>query len=51
MNIARLIFNVIAVISIVFFIFHIKDVLGFWVVSIKKICIGIYRLIKGLIKK
>jgi len=51
MNIAKLIFNIIAVISIVFFIFHIKDVLGFWWVSIKKVIVGIYKLIKGLIKK
>jgi len=51
MNYLKLAFYIIAVISIVFFIFHIKDVLGFWWVSIKKICIGIYRLIKGLIKK
>jgi len=51
MNIAKLIFNVIAVISIVFFIFHLKDVLGFWVVSIKKVCLGIWKLIKGIFKK
>jgi len=51
MNYLKLAYNIVSVICIVFFIFHLKDVLGFWVVSIKKICIGIYRLIKGLIKK
>jgi len=51
MNIAKLIFNIIAVISIVFFIFHPKDVLGFWVVSIKKVTVGIYKTIRGWVKK
>jgi len=51
MNYLKLAFYIIAVISIVFFIFHLKDVLGFWWVSIKKICIGIWRLIKKLFNK
>ena len=51
MNIAKLIYNIISVVCIVFFIFHPKDVLGFWVVSIKKVIIGIYRIIKGWVKK
>jgi len=51
MNYLKLAFYIIAVISIVFFIFYPKDVLGFWVVSIKKVIIGIYKKIKGLIKK
>jgi len=40
-------YNIIAVLAITFFIFHPKDVLGFWVVSIKKVAVGIYNLIKG----
>ena len=51
MNYLKLAFYIIAVISIVFFIFHLKDVLGFWVVSIKKVCLGIWKLIKGIFKK
>ena len=51
MSYLKLAFYIIAVISIVFFVFHIKDVLGFWWVSIKKICIGIWRLIKKLFNK
>ena len=51
MSYLKLAFYIIAVISIVFFIFHLKDVLGFWWVSIKKICIGIWRLIKKLFNK
>jgi len=51
MDTAKLIFNIVSVICIVFFIFHPKDVLGFWWVSIKKVCVGIYKKIKGLIKR
>ena len=51
MNYLKLAFYIIAVISIVFFIFHLKDVLGFWVVSIKKVCVGIWKLIKKLFNK
>jgi len=51
MSYLKLAFYIIAVICIVFFIFHPKDILGFWWVSIKKVVVGIYNLIKGLIKK
>ena len=51
MNTAKLIYNIVSVVCIVFFIFHPKDVLGFWVVSIKKICLGIWKLIKEIFKK
>lgn len=47
MIILNIVFIVIAVMSIIFFIFHPKDVLGFWVVSIKKVFLGI----KGLFNK
>ena len=43
----NIILGIVGVMSIVFFIFHPKDVLGFWVVSIKKVAVGIYNLIKG----
>jgi len=42
---------IIVVMCVTFFIFHPKDVLGFWVVSIKKVCSGIWKLIKGLFNK
>jgi len=51
MNYLKLVYNIISVICIVFFIFHPKAVLGFWVTSIKKVCVGIYKKIKGMIKK
>ena len=51
MNYLKLAYNIVSVICIVFFIFHPKDVLGFWWVSIKKVCVGIYKKIKGLIKR
>ena len=47
----KLAYNIISVICIVFFIFHPKSVLGFWWASIKKVCVGIYRMIKGWVKK
>ena len=50
-NYLRLAFYVIVVISVIFFIFHSKDVLGFWVISIKKVCSGIWKLIKKLFNK
>jgi len=51
MDTAKLIFNIIAVTCMVYAIFHPKDVLGFWGVSIKKVVVGIYKKIKGLIKR
>ena len=44
-------FGIVAVISIVFLIFHPKDVLGFWVVAGKKVCSGIWKLLKGIFGK
>lgn len=51
MNIAKLIFNIIAVICIVYAIFRPKDVLSWWWTKSKKVVVGIYKLVKGLIKK
>lgn len=51
MNYLKLVYNIISVICIVFFIFHPKAVLGFWVTSIKKVGAGIWKLIKGIFKK
>jgi len=50
-NYLRFAYFVVVVMSVVFFIFHPKDVLGFWVISIKKVCSGIGRLIKKLFNK
>jgi len=51
MNYLKLAYNIVSVICIVFFILHPKAVLGFWWTSIKKVFVGIYKKIKGLIKK
>jgi len=50
-NYLRFAYFVVVVMSVVFFIFHPKDVLGFWVISIKKVCSGIWKLIKKLFNK
>ena len=46
----KILFGVIALLCILFFIFHPKDVLGFWVVVIKKVYLGIYNIIRSWIK-
>lgn len=51
MLILNILFGMVVVISVVFFIFHPKDVLGFWVASIKKVCLGLWKLIKKLFNK
>jgi len=51
MNYLKLAYNIIVVICVVFCVFHPKVVLGFWWTSIKKVCVGIYNKIKGLVKK
>jgi hypothetical protein len=50
MSTLKLVYNIVSVISIVFFIFHPKDVLGFWVVKIKTVILGIWKLIKRVKK-
>ncbi len=50
MKYLKLIFGILGVMAITFFIFHPKDVLGFWVVSIKKVCVGIFNLMKKWVK-
>lgn len=51
MNYLKLTYNIVVVICVVFFILHPKTVLGFWATSIKKVCVGIWKLIKGIFKK
>jgi len=51
MNYLKLAYNIIVVICVVFCVFHPKTVLGFWWTNIKKVCIGIWKLIKGIFKK
>jgi hypothetical protein len=51
MSTLKLVYNIVSVISIVFLIFHPKDVLGFWVVKIKAVVIGIWKMIKKLFNK
>jgi hypothetical protein len=50
-NYLKLAYNIITVIAIVFFIFHPKDVLGFWVINIKKVCLNIWKLLKKIFNK
>jgi len=47
----KLAYDIISVICIVFFILHPKVVLSFWWMSIKKVTVGIYKMIKGWVKK
>jgi len=51
MNYLKLIYNIISVIAIVFFVFHPKDVVSFWWVSIKRVASGTWKLIKSIFKK
>lgn len=46
----NIIFIVIVVMAVTFFIFHPKDVLGFWVVNIKKVAVGMYNMVRNWIK-
>ena len=43
--------SIIIVMSVVFFIFHPKDVLSFWWVKGKAVVLGIYKILKGFIPK
>jgi len=51
MNYLKLVYSIIVVACVVFFILHPKVVLSWWWVSIKKVCSGIWKLIKKLFKK
>ncbi len=46
----NIIFIVIAVMAVVFFIFHPKDVLAFWYVKGKTVALGIFNWLKGFTK-